>query len=170
MKRTTRSLPALWAGALLAGTLCALPAQAQTVRTELRSYDEVPTLSTPAMGTFRAHIDEKSQVIHYELSYSGLTGDVTQAHIHLGARGTNGGVMAFLCSASPFGSVPMCPPSGTVSGMIMAADVVGPGSQGVPAGAFDALTAAIRAGAAYVNVHSSAFPGGEVRGQLGEIP
>lgn len=163
MKYITCGLPAV-----LAAALYALPAQAQTVRTELRGYDEVPTLSTPAMGMFRAHVDEAGQVIHYELSYSGLTGDVTQAHIHLGARGTNGGVMAFLCSANPSGSVPMCPPSGTVSGMIMAADVVGPASQGVPAGAFDALAAAIRAGVAYVNVHSSTFPGGEVRGQLGD--
>jgi hypothetical protein len=53
-----------------------------------------------------------------------------------------------------------------ISGTITAADVIGPTAQGVEAGAFDELVQAIRAGATYVNVHSTLFPGGEVRSGL----
>ncbi len=50
--------------------------------------------------------------------------------------------------------------------MLRAANVIGPAGQGVAAMEFSALIDAIRAGVAYVNVHSTKFPGGEVRGQL----
>ena len=61
-----------------------------------------------------------------------------------------------------------CPPSpATVTGTIRPADVIGPAGQGITAGQFAELVAAIRAGATYVNVHSSTYPGGEIRAQLG---
>ncbi len=49
----------------------------------------------------------------------------------------------------------------------MAAHVIGPSGQGISAGEFDEIVAAIRAGVAYVNVHTTGFPGGEIRGQIG---
>lgn len=169
MKRSTYCLSIVLAGGLLYG----LPAQAQTVQAELRGYEENPTLSTAARGTFRAQIDPVAQQIRYQLSYADLTGEVRQAHIHLGARGTNGGIIVFLCqtaaSPDPTGLSPMCPSSGTVSGTITLAGVIGPTGQGLPAGGFDDLVAAIRAGAAYANVHSGTYPGGELRGQLRDI-
>lgn len=78
----------------------------------------------------------------------------------------------FLCQSAthpdPTGLAPMCGPApARVSAVLTAANVVGPAGQGVAAGEFAELVRAIRAGAAYVNVHSSTFPGGEVRGQLG---
>jgi len=45
--------------------------------------------------------------------------------------------------------------------------VIGPSSQGVAAGEFDELIRAIRAGATYVNVHSTLYPPGEIRAQIG---
>ncbi|GAB2502470.1 CHRD domain-containing protein [Pseudoxanthomonas sangjuensis] len=155
---------------LLAGAVYGLPAQAQTVQAELRGYEENPTLSTAARGMFRAQIDPVAQQIRYQLSYAGLTGEVRQAHIHLGARGTNGGIIVFLCQTAtnpdPTGLAPMCPSSGTVRGTITLAGVIGPAGQGLQVGGFDDLVAAIRAGAAYANVHSGTYPGGELRGQL----
>ena len=56
--------------------------------------------------------------------------------------------------------------AGKVSGTITAASVIGPLPQLVTAGQLDEVIAAIRAGVAYGNVHSSAVPGGEIRGQL----
>lgn len=61
---------------------------------------------------------------------------------------------------------PTCPQSGTVTGLLTQANVVGPAGQGIAPAQFAEIVAAIRAGAAYVNVHSSTFPGGEIRGQF----
>lgn len=140
--------------------------------TRLRGYDEVPSaLSTPAKGHFSAHYDQASRTITYELSYRDLVGDVTQAHIHFGRRGLNGGIMVWLCQtlANPTSTVgvPPCPASGTVTGVLNENNVVGPGAQGIDPKEFDEVVKAIRNGAAYVNVHSSKYGSGEIRGQLG---
>lgn len=137
----------------------------------LRGYEEVPSVSTTAKARFKAWIDEKAGNIRYELSYSGLEGDVRQAHIHFGQRGVNGGITVWLCQTAtnvdPLGLSPTCPQAGTVTGMIQAANVGNQAAaQGIAAGEFAELIAAIRAGKTYVNVHSSKFPGGEVRAQL----
>jgi hypothetical protein len=95
---------------------------------------------------------------------------VRQAHIHLGQKGVNAGVIVFLCQTDtnrdPTMLAPTCPQSGTVSGTLTAANVIGPANQGIAAMEFAELVAAIRAGAVYVNVHTAGFPGGEIRGQL----
>lgn len=132
-------------------------------RAKLIGYSEVPSISTLAKGTFRAEIDGDS--IDYKLTYEGIEGGaVLFAHIHFGQRHTNGGVSAFLCGG---GDKPACPtPGGTVEGTIDAADVIGPSGQGIAAGQLNELVRAIRAGATYVNAHSTTFPGGEIRGQV----
>ena len=160
-----------WLPAALTAMLCApASALAETVNIPLSSYQEVPSISSAAAGEFRAHIAPGDGSIAYELSYGGLEGEVRQAHIHVGQRGVNGGVSVFLCETAanpdPTGLAPTCPASGSVQGLIQAAGVIGPAGQGLSAGELDELIAAIRAGVAYVNVHSTTFPGGEIRGQL----
>jgi hypothetical protein len=133
----------------------------------LTGSEENPDISTVATGTFEARIiGEKT--IAYKLTYSGLEGTVQQAHIHFAKRAVNGGVSAFLCSnlPSPPPGTPACPESGTVAGELDAADVIGPNDQGIEPGAFAELVAAMRAGNTYANVHSSRFPGGEIRTQI----
>ena len=128
-------------------------------------------ISTAATGSFEATINPTS--IEYTLEYSGLESDVAQAHIHFGHRSTNGGISAWLCGTAtlpgPAGT-PACPGarSGTITGSIEAADVVGPIGQGILAGEFAELVAALRAGKAYANVHSATFGGGEIRGQIND--
>ena len=139
----------------------------------LRPFSEVPSVSSGASGRFKADIDERGNAISYQLSYSGLEGDVRQAHIHIGQKGVNGGVMVFLCQTSfnpdPTGLAPTCLQSGTVQGTIRAANVTGlAAAQGIEAMQFAEVIAAIRGGVAYVNVHSTKFLGGEIRGQLRE--
>lgn len=140
------------------------------VEARLKGFAEVPAVSSAASGRFRARIDNASMSLSYELSYSGLEGDVRQAHIHFGQHGVNGGIMVWLCQTaanpSPVATTPPCLQSGTVSGVISAADVIGPAGQGIAATEFAEMSKAINAGVAYVNVHSSKFPGGEIRGQL----
>jgi CHRD domain len=141
------------------------------VRERLTGYEETPmTLSTTGIGHFRAKV--KNSAIEYRLTYSGLEGDVTQSHIHLGAEGTTGGISVFLCrttQTAPAGT-PTCPGprAGTVSGTIEPADVIGPAGQGINPGEYAKLLRAIRAGATYANVHSSKYPTGEIRAQLDE--
>ena len=164
----TKRLAAVLAGALTIG----LPAVtfAETVIVRLDSYEEVPSVSSGASGHFRALIEDRAPSIAYELSYEGLEGDVRQAHIHVGQAGANGGISVFLCQTvanpDPTGLAPSCPQSGTVTGTITPANVIGPTGQGVAVAELDELIAAIRAGVAYVNVHSVPFQNGEIRGQL----
>ena len=161
--------------AFLLSALVATPvasAETEKVVAALSGFKEVPSISSRASGHFEAVIDRKAGTIAYDLSYSGLTGDVQQAHIHVGQRSVNGGVSVFLCqteaSPDPTGLAPRCPQRGKVTGMVQSVNMIeGPiVNQGVEPGQFNELIAAIRAGVAYVNVHSSTFPGGEVRGQL----
>jgi hypothetical protein len=135
----------------------------------LTGYQEVPALSTSGHGTFRASIRNQGSAIRYRLTYAGLEAKPLQAHIHLGQRGVNAGVIAFLCDntgAGPAGTKPCPDPSGTVTGTLRAADVIGPAAQGIAAGEFRELVRAMRAGATYANVHTEKYTGGEIRAQL----
>ena len=165
MKMRTIGLVAIVAAAALALGAAAAMAGKSSVRTQLNGWKEVPSISTEGHGNFRAQI--KGDEIHYRLRYSDLEGgDVLAAHIHLGRPATNGGVVAFLCGG---GSKPACPQSGTVTGVIVASDVVGPVDQGIDPGEFDELKRAIKAKSTYANVHTETFPGGEIRGNLLKI-
>ncbi len=150
-------------------TTTALAGGEREVRTHLTGYQEVPAISTDAGGKFKAKLHASSQEIRFELSYANLTGAVQQAHIHLGQRGVNGGISAFLCTNlgnGPAGTQ-ACPPApAKITGTIRPADVVGPAGQGIDPMEFDELVGAIQAGVAYANVHSATYPNGEIRGQL----
>ena len=141
-------------------------AVAMAVRTNadarLSGYEEVPAISTSGHGRFSAEIGGGR--VRYTLRYDDLEGgDVLFAHIHLGRPATNGGVIAFLCGG---GDKPACPASGTVHGVIDAADVIGPVDQGIAPGEFRELVRAIRNHAAYVNVHTETYGTGEIRGNV----
>lgn len=139
-------------------------AQGLTIlRATIHGYEEVPSVSTTAFGEFRAKINSDGTAVDYEMTFQGLQAPILFSHIHLSGRGTNGGVMAFLCGG---GGKPACPQSGTVTGTIVAADIVGPASQGVAAGEFGEFLDALRSGFTYVNIHSTMWPGGELRGQI----
>jgi hypothetical protein len=146
-----------------------LPAAAQTLHATLESYQEVPALSSAASGSFRAKIDKQAGTIQWELAYSDLEGSALQAHIHFGQHSVNGGVSVFLCTNlgnGPAGTLACPSPSANLNGVIVASSILGPAGQGLSAGEFDELVAAMRRGVTYVNVHSSTWPGGEIRGQI----
>lgn len=144
---------------------------AEQVQATLSGYKEVPAVSTPAGGQFRAMISPGEQTIDYVLAYRGLSGPATQAHIHFAQAGVNGDIVVWLCGSEvlpgPTGT-PSCPGTGgTVSGTITPASVIGPGGpQQIDGGELDEVIAAIRASAAYANVHTAVSPGGEIRGQI----
>jgi hypothetical protein len=144
------------------------------MKARLTGYQEVPPVSTPAGGWFVAKIDRKTGAILWELSYSGLASGVTEAHIHFGQPGVNGGVIAFLCTSSLQNRpivVPICPEAeGTVAGEIDRGSIIGPAEQGIEAGELGEALRAIFSGLTYVNVHTNAYPAneslGEIRGQI----
>ena len=148
----------------------------KNIKERLIGYNEVPSVSTTGNGNFKARISNDETRIDWQLSYSELEGSVQQAHIHIGNVGVNGGISVFLCTNlgnGPAGIQP-CPASpATISGTIFAADVSpnitatqAARNQGLNTGELDELIKAIRAGATYVNVHSSTWPGGEIRSQI----
>ena len=171
-KRSVVVAVGLVLGALLVASLAVAAGGKKNFRAgDLVGYEENPDISTVASGSFRATIDEAAQTIEYELSFSGLEGTVLQAHIHFAKRAVNGGITVFLCgtaaSPGPAGT-PTCPQSGTVSRTVGAADILAPGTQGIEAGNFDELVAAMRNGSTYANVHSTKWPGGEIRAQIND--
>jgi len=144
----------------------------------LAGENEVPLVSSPAAGTFKAEIDESTTPpeVRYELSYSGFTTEVRQSHIHIAQPFASGAIMVWLCQtkANPapapvINDVPQCVQDGTVTGVIRPASVSSNNSssgQGVGPGEYDEFVAAIRSGNAYANVHSVQSGAGEIRGQL----
>jgi hypothetical protein len=174
----TRLLTGSIAAAVLA--LGAVPAAGDdphggnNFQARLIGFEETPaSLSTTGHGRLSLHIDRRAETIEYELSYDDLEGVaptvpggvVLFAHIHFGQRRTSGGVSAFLCGGGGKGACPT--PSGTVTGTIVPADIVGPAGQGIEAMSFDELVRAIRSGYTYANVHTTKYPSGEIRGQIG---
>ena len=151
----------------VAGTTTGVAAESHRnhFSTILTGYQETPTLNTAGHGTFTMDIVNDDSRIDFTLTYADVTGNPLFAHIHFGARAIMGGVSAFLCGG---GSKPPCPPatSGTVTGTIVASDVIGPTNQGMNPGDFAALLRAIRSGVTYANLHTPRFPAGEIRGQI----
>ena len=147
-------------------------AKAEQLGALLTGYEESPSVSTTAKGEFSASIDHNGQVITYSETFSGLQAPITQSHIHISQPGVNGSIVIWLCQTQgfpdPTGLAPQCPQEGTVSGTITAANVIagGTASQQLKAGDLSAVITAIQAGMAYANVHTTASPAGEIRGQI----
>ena len=143
----------------------ALAGKKKGFKAELDGFQETPAISTVGSGEFRAKISNDESTIDVELTYTGLEGGtVTGAHIHLGQPGVAGGIVIHLCGT---GGKPPCPtPSGTVTDTLDSSDVVALAAQGIAAGELAEVIAAMREGVTYVNVHTTVFPTGEIRGQI----
>jgi len=135
------------------------------LRAKLVGTQETPSVFTAGSGVFLARVLDLDTRIDFELTYENLTAPPLVAHVHFGQRGVAGGVSFFFCGG---GGKPPCPasPSGTITGTVVAADVVGPVAQGIAPGDLAAIIAMIRAGFGYANMHTPLHPGGEIRGQI----
>jgi hypothetical protein len=143
----------------------------KNIREFLTGYEETPSaVSTTGNGTFNARISNDETRIEWELTYDDLEGAVQQAHIHFGQKSVTGPISVFLCTNlgnGPPGTQPCPAPPATISGTIVAADVTNLANErGISAGELDELISAIRNGSTYVNVHSTRWPGGEIRSQI----
>jgi hypothetical protein len=145
------------------GTAIAQPPTVQFVA-PLSGDEEVPPVHTPATGFASFQLND-----NHELDFTLIVANlehVTQAHIHCGAAGVNGPVVAFLFEPDMAGvSV-----NGILSeGTLTAADVLPrPNSPECPGGVADFanLIAQMRSGYTYVNIPTLNHFGGEIRGQI----
>ena len=124
--------------------------------------NEVPPNASQAQAQANLKLSADGTSLAYKLNVANIE-NVLQAHIHMAAPGVNGPIVAWLYPSAPPAQLIVGRSSGTLGeGTITAANLMGP-LAGQP---LSALVAAIDAGNAYVNVHTSQIPGGEVRGNL----
>lgn len=129
----------------------------------LKGDHEVPPVDTRAQGQAIFTLSDDGTELHYQLITSRMTG-ITQAHIHIGDVGVNGPFVVFLFGLNSAG----VDNAGVLAeGTIVQADLIPRSAIGF-GGTMAELLAEMRTGGAYVNVHTLAWPGGEVRGQVAE--
>lgn len=140
-----RSVLSLCAGGAWLATIAPSFAAAVKFKADMTGPGEVPPNQTTGTGTISVSYDPAAKQLSWEGTFSGLTGPATAAHFHGPAEpGKNAGVMIWISEkgqpfASPFKG------SATLT---------------------DDQAASLLAGQWYVNIHTAANPGGEIRGQL----
>jgi hypothetical protein len=123
----------------------ALPilANAETFNINLDGLQETPPNASPAFGSGTARLNVTRDTLFFNISWSGLLGSFTASHFHRGAAGVAGPVIHSITS-----------------------DVVGNTAVGFWAGLAAQDVNDLLSGNLYVNVHTTVFPGGEIRGQV----
>lgn len=128
----------------LGSCLASAPALAETVmmKATLNGASQVPANDSKGTGTAAVTYDTSSKKLSWKVTYAGLTGPATAGHFHGPADpGKNAGV------AVPFAKVDRSPIEGSAT-------------------LTDAQAADLMADKYYVNIHTQAHPGGEIRGQV----
>lgn len=120
---------------------------------ELTGAREVPSVVTTASGSAIFTLTGRS--VAYRISASGFTTMLTVGHVHIGGSGVVGPVIVPFTIAAQTGAV--------ATGAI---DLSAPITFGNSTISGDSLRTLFETGQAYVNLHTAAFPGGEIRGQI----
>ncbi|MEY4642442.1 MAG: hypothetical protein RLZZ227_2436 [Pseudomonadota bacterium] len=163
----THSYKLLVTAMLLAGSATA---HAQIYKGQLTGANEVPPVTTQGTGVGVVSLNTATRELRVSTTFSGLTGNTTASHVHCcAAPGANAGVATQTPSFSGF---PLGVKAGTYNTLFNtsqaatwnAAFITANG--GTPTGAENALSNGLNAGSAYLNIHSSTAPGGEVRANL----
>lgn len=153
----------------------AMASQVEEFHADISGFREVGVLgsitgaiSTEGHGTLDLRLNRRAQTLEFKLTFADMSAPVIMSHIHLGQVHVAGGVMVFFCSNSggPAGTQACPGTAGTVTGTITPANVLALPGQHLSAGDFDALVDALEHNTTYVNVHTTAFPTGEIRGEI----
>jgi hypothetical protein len=153
---------------LFLGMLYASSGQQYTTR--LSGPAEAPPNTSPGTGTASVTITGTS--MRLQANFSGLIGNTTASHIHAPTAVAGTGAAGVATTTPTFAGFPLGVTAGTYDRTLdmLAASSYNPSyitaNGGTPASAFAALKAAMDAGKSYWNIHSSSFPGGEIRGFL----
>ena len=153
--------------------------QAAIYTTQLTGPKEVPSNASPGTGNATVNFDSLAHIFSVGLNFSGLQGTTTASHIHccVASPGTAG----VATQVPTFTGFPLGVTSGTYNHTFNTLDLATwnpsfvTASGGTAAGAELALANGLAAGTSYFNIHTSAFPNGEIRGFLttattGQVP
>ena len=139
----------IFLASVLAVSACNMSPMASNVSTltaRLSGANEVPPARSNGSGTLSANVDKNTNALSWTVTYSGLSGPVTAGHFHGPAKtGQNAGVAL--------------PLSGSLESPIRGTATLTP-----------AQMDAVMNGNWYVNLHTSAHPDGEIRGQIALYP
>lgn len=144
--------------ALLASAIAPTPSHRE-FRARLTGNAEVPAVDTDTSGTFKIRFSEDYSSADFQVNLRNAR-RITQAHIHFGAEGENGPAVLFLAGFHDRGWDIKNGPYARAT--LTDANIVNPAGGAT----LRELAESLRAGNGYVNVHSLANPGGEVRGQI----
>lgn len=158
--------------------ICASAAQAAiTIYTAtLSGPNESPPNASPGTGTATVTVDTTANTMRVQVNFSGLSANTTASHIHAATVVPFTGTAGVATTTPTFPNFPLGVTSGTYDNLfdLLLATSYNPAyvtaNGGTPAGAESALLSALGAGKAYLNIHTSAFPGGEIRGFLVAVP
>ncbi len=126
----------------------------------------VPATTSTVIGSVSFSAVPGDSILSYTVSVANMTG-VTQAHLHNATAGANGAIVAWLL---PVNGNAAQAPSVTLDGVISLGEIAPTWIRGAPRLAMDSVKALMRAGRLYVDVHSSTFTAGEIRGQVQRAP
>ena len=137
---------------------------------------EAPPNNSPGTGKALVTIDAVANTMRVQATFSGLVAGVTACHIHTPTAVAGTGTAGVATTVPTFTGFPSGVTAGTYDqtfNMLLSSSynpsfVTNNG--GTPASAWVALRAGISAGKAYLNIHSTTFPGGEIRGFLNLCP
>ena len=159
----------------LAGSM---PAQAAVAvyTASLSGGAEAPPNASPGTGSAIVTYDDVLHTLRVQVTFSGLLGTTTASHIHAATPTPFTGTAGVATETPTFGGFPLGVSSGTYDnlfnltllGSFNAPFVTANG--GTAAGAEAALATALNGGTSYLNIHSTRFPGGEIRGFLSPVP
>jgi hypothetical protein len=169
-KTTEKNMKLLLTGTVISAGMIALTplaanAASFSFTSTLNGAQEFPNpVNTTGLGTATGTLtgDPGSWVFSYEINYSGLLGTVSRpfAHIHNAPAGANGAVVHDLDGAN------LAPIAGSNAGKITGDWRFNDPTRPLT----DALAQELLNGKAYFNIHTTRFPGGEIRGQIKAVP
>ena len=142
----------------------------------LTGPSESPPNASPANGFAFVTFDDFANTEHVNVSFSGLIGTTTASHIHAATAVPFTGTAGVATTTPTFTGFPLGVTSGTYDNtfdLMMASSFNSAyitANGGTPASAEAALLAAAAAGEAYLNIHTTVVPGGEIRGFLTPVP
>ena len=166
---------------ITAATLCALAlstAQAAPVNyyAYLSGLNEAPVNASPGTGFASVVYDAAAHTLHIDAFFSGLIGSTTASHIHCCTAVAGAGTAGVATHTPTFTSLPL----GVTAGSFIEDDDLTLASSwnpsfvtahgGTAAGAEAFFATGLAAGKSYLNIHTTAFPGGEIRGFLLQVP